>query len=193
MFLLEIMAISIGLGFLRRGTLRPLAQIRFRRLYLVFIALGIQVGIFSVWSEGLTRNAALKPALHLLSYFLIALVVWSNRQLPGFPLLGAGMLLNFLVISLNGGHMPANADNLAKIGYPEAAALLAGGQTVNNSVLLDSGTRLGYLSDIFYLPGPFPSPNIFSLGDVLIATGIFIFLQAAMRNTVTCGKQGGNM
>lgn len=193
MFLLEIAAVSVVIGFLRRGSLRPLGYLPFQRLYLIFAALAIQVAIFSYWPDALNGLAGLKPFFHLFSYALIAFVVWCNRRFRGFPLIGAGMLLNFAVIALNGGHMPANAANLAKIGYTEAAAMLAAGQTANNSVLLDAGTRLGCLSDIFYLPGPFPSPNIFSVGDVLIAAGIFFFIQTAMQNQAVCGKQGGNM
>lgn len=185
--MLEIMAVSVALGYLRRGSLRPLVQLPLRMLYLTFVALAIQAGIFSYWPDGLGDVQRLKPLLHLLSYALITFAVWFNRQIAGFSLIGAGMMLNFTVIALNGGHMPAIASNLAKIGYPEAAALLTSGQMVNNSVLLDSGTRLGFLGDIFYLPGPFPSPNVFSVGDIFIAAGIFLFLQIVMKSETVGG------
>ncbi|MBM3302525.1 MAG: DUF5317 family protein, partial [Deltaproteobacteria bacterium] len=36
------------------------------------------------------------------------------------------------------------------------------------------------LSDIFVLPPPFPLPTAFSLGDALIAGGVFLLLQKAV-------------
>ena len=95
------MAISIGLGPAPRPLLLPNSL---RRLYLVYCFRNSGRHLFRLSREA-DRNAALKPGLHLLSYFLI-IGHLVEPSLPGFPLLGAGMLLNFLVISLNGGHMP---------------------------------------------------------------------------------------
>jgi len=51
---------------------------------------------------------------------------------------------------------------------------------------------LWVLSDILVLPPPFPWPAAFSLGDLLIATGIVILLQGprAVGNTATTEALG---
>ncbi len=179
MFLLEITALSILVGYLRRGSLRPLADLPLRHLYLFPAALLLQVAIFSLDLPWLP--AEWQPWLHLSSYGLIVLALWLNRRIAGLPVVAAGMGANLAAIAANGGHMPVIPEHLARIGYPAVAQAIAAGETVNNSVLLTAGTKLKFLSDIFYLPGPFPSPNVFSWGDVLIAAGVFIFFQKAMK------------
>jgi hypothetical protein len=191
LFLLEIMVLSIIVGYLRRGSLTPLVGLPFRRLYLLFFAVGIQIAIFSLLPGVRWLPAVARPYLHLLSYGLVILALWFNCRIPGFWAIGVGMLMNLAVIAANGGHMPVIAANLSRIGYPEAADSLIAGQAVNNSILLQESTQLKQLADIFYLPGPFPSPNVFSLGDVVIAAGVFLFFQLAMKSKSESVDRGG--
>jgi hypothetical protein len=48
-------------------------------------------------------------------------------------------------------------------------------------VLPRDETRLWFLSDIFVVLPPFPIPSVFSPGDVLIAAGMFLLVQRALR------------
>jgi hypothetical protein len=41
-------------------------------------------------------------------------------------------------------------------------------------------TQLWLLSDIFVLPPPFPIPSVFSLGDMMIAAGVFLLVQRGL-------------
>ena len=38
----------------------------------------------------------------------------------------------------------------------------------------------GFLSDIFVIPPPFPIPSVFSVGDFLIALGMFWLVPSAL-------------
>lgn len=120
-------------------------------------------------------------ALLAASLVLFLAFVWVNRRLPGMPILFAGIALNGLVMLANGGWMPIS---------PETARHLAGGATVGISdlgqrfgakdVLLQTeDMRLPFLSDRFLLPDWSPYHVAFSLGDIILAIGVFWVLAGA--------------
>lgn len=103
-----------------------------------------------------------------------------NRRQNGMLILAGGLVLNLLVIVANGGFMPLSTETAAqlipgrllsglKVGSPLGAGskdiLLAPGQIV-----------FPWLADRFVLPGPFPYRFAFSIGDVFIGVGAFLFL-----------------
>jgi hypothetical protein len=86
-----------------------------------------------------------------------------------------GILLNTIVISLNGVVMPVDPSFL-----PEASreALLAGQGTHG---LMTSMTQLSFLADRFYLDIPGLQKQVFSVGDIVIDIGCFILVFKTMR------------
>lgn len=110
---------------------------------------------------------------------LLLLFAWLNRRQNAFWVLGTGLLLNLLVIVLNGGLMPTSPETLAKLRQDSSVAPWPIGSRVGGSkdVLLPTAKmRLPWLSDRFLLPAWFPFQAAFSLGDILIALGAFWFL-----------------
>ncbi len=98
-------------------------------------------------------------------------------------LIGLGLLLNFAVIMLNGGFMPITPEALIQTGYDSYAPQLETGYRVartKNIVMEPGEARLWFLSDILVLPRPFPIPSVVSVGDVVIAAGVFFFLREPM-------------
>ena len=81
------------------------------------------------------------------------------------PLVALGAALNLLVISVNGGVMPASPSALAGAGLP------VNEPGFQNSTAL-AEPRLAFLGDVFSLPVSWPLSNVFSVGDVLIALGV---------------------
>lgn len=180
-FLLVATGLSILFSLVTGGKMDNLARVPLRALYLGVVALLLQIATFSLTRFAGSSAALLNAGLHLLSYVLLGVLLWLNWRVPGFAVLGAGMVANLAVIAANKGQMPVVAANLARIGYPEAAVALQAGQIVNNAVLWQESTRLKWLGDIFCLPRPFPFPNVFSVGDVLIAVGVALFFWQSMR------------
>lgn len=154
----------------RWGWLAPLAFAM--QAYLIFFPADRAGGLLSARSLLLTA-----------SLMLLLVVVWQNRHLRGVKLIGLGLLLNFLVMAVNGGFMPIAPDTLAQIGYDGNASQLETGYIVGRTknVVVEPGeASLWFLSDIMVVPRPFPLPTALSVGDLLIVVGVFVFLREAM-------------
>jgi MFS family permease len=148
------------------GRLGALADLRFRRVWALLLALGLQVLIMRVVPEG---DTPFHRGAHLGSYALAAWFVVANRRIPGIWLIGLGGGLNLLAIAANGGVIPASASALEAIGYVPAS-----GEFTNSVALADP--NLAFLGDIFAVPPPFPFANVFSVGDLCIALGTAVAL-----------------
>lgn len=179
MFLLWAVLLGLLIGFLRRGSLANLAQLKLRGLWLILLALAIQLLIFPLGrAEPLVQVGT--SYLHLLSYLFLLAFIGLNRRYFEILIMGAGLALNLLVISLNHGYMPASATALRGAGLERVAEILEGGLHHGNTVLMGSETKLNFLGDIFYVPSFVPLANAFSLGDLLLALGIVLLLGRRM-------------
>jgi len=179
--MLYLVALLIGLliGFLRGGRLSHLTRLRLRWLWVVLVALVIQLLIFPLFSGAPLLLYATAP-LHLVSYGI--LIVWlagNLRLLPvGVLLLGAAC--NLVAVSSNGGYMPASATALERAGLGGLAEQLVDGQAVANVILMSPATKANALGDWFYLPEWIPFSTAFSIGDVLIMVGLAWLLARGM-------------
>jgi hypothetical protein len=155
------------------GRLMRLAELRIRFGWFALAALAMQVVIISVVPSG---SHALHVATHLVSYAVVAAVVVANLRLPYLWLIAVGGALNLTAIVANGGVMPASA-----------AALRAADRTPSGDAFANSAVQqhphLGFLGDVFAVPAPFPLANVFSVGDVCLVVGAFLFLHA------TCARR----
>lgn len=170
--------VSVVVGLLRRGRLMSLADFPFRQLPLVLVAFGLQVGL----SVAASRSVALGffgPLIHVATYTLLVMVIWANRDTPGFLTTGAGFALNLAAIVTNGGRMPVSEPALIQAGLFDLAAVLRAGDSYTHT-LATAATRLVWAADVFALPPPFPRPTVFSAGDVLIVVGLFAIIQWLM-------------
>jgi hypothetical protein len=110
------------------------------------------------------------------SYLLLILFVAANFRYTWIAVLGAGIILNYLVIAGNGGLMPVTPETLERTGgIPEGVET---GDWVPDSkdvMLQREETKLYPLSDRIVWDSLDPV-RAFSAGDVLIVVGLAIFL-----------------
>lgn len=175
MILLLALALAVGWALARGGQLRQLQSFSLRAPLIVGAAFLIQAGLIYVPAVESIGNSG-RVALLVFSYLLAGWFVWLNRRLPGMWLMGAGLWLNALVMLANGGYMPITYEALAAAGRLRLASSAETGTVVMSSkdILLPfAETRLALLSDVFVIPPPFPFSGVFSVGDVLIALGLF--------------------
>ena len=158
-----------------------MADLQIEHAWVVLVAIALQIPlVYMLVGESAIGGLSLSHLVLAGSYALLFWVVWVNRRLPGLPLVGLGMACNGLVMVLNGGWMPITAEAVARLEYPIEVPVgigpikLRGGKNV---LLPRSQTRLWWLSDVFIVGPPFPVVGAFSIGDVLVAAGIFWLLQ----------------
>jgi hypothetical protein len=148
---------------LARGRLTAFADLEIRRPWLAIAGIGVQILIISVIPGG---SAGFHEAVHMFSYGLLGAFAWSNRKIPGVPVIMVGGALNFIAIAANGGVMPAD---------PEIARHLADAEGFVNSGAM-SDPHLLFLGDVFATPESWPMYNVFSIGDVVILLGVVLVL-----------------
>lgn len=148
---------------LARGRLTQLADIKLRRAWLAPAGIGVQILIISVIPAG---SAGFHEAVHMLSYALLGAFAWSNRRIPGVPIIMVGGALNFIAIAANGGVMPAD---------PDIARHVAGAEGFVNSGAVQH-PHLLFLGDVFATPQSWPMYNVFSVGDCIIVLGVLTLL-----------------
>lgn len=177
-----LLAVAAGLlaGLARAGIQKkPYRAPELSWLWLVILAVTPQLLAFHNSATAGWFSDRWAAAILVLSQLALLGFVWANRRLAGVRIFGVGLLLNLLVIALNGGLMPL-APETAGLIFPEVppAHWVTGmrpGRSKN--IILPSGeTRLAFLSDVVLLPAWFPWTRALSPGDLLIALGIFWLL-----------------
>ncbi len=164
--LLAGLAIAPLLG----GRWSRLADLDIRWPVVFYVAIAFQIVAFPFSALPWRTPDRAGVVLWLVSYALFVIGVGRNLRVPGVPLVAVGMLSNLAAILANGGHMPA---------LP--AALRAAGlyfQQSRNSTAM-SMPHLPWLVDRWATPGWVPLGNVYSIGDVLIATGGVVFVLVA--------------
>lgn len=145
------------------GKLRRLAVLPLRHMWVVWLAIVLQIVVFEVLHS--TLPVLVSQGLHLLSYAIALSFLIINRHIPGALVIWIGASSNLLAIAANGGIMPASPAAWERAGLADVPA-----SQFENSNLVD-GARLGFLGDVFALPAGWPLANVFSIGDVVIALG----------------------
>lgn len=169
--LIETVILALFVSLISGGKLSRLGELVFREIWLVPLALLIQSAVYWAAVRGIGLGPSwVSPMLDTGSYFLLLFFTLRNRSLPGMRWLTLGILLNTLVIGLNGGVMPVDPSFL-----PETSRnILFEGQGTHG--LMTSSTQLGFLADQFYLDILGLRKQVFSVGDIFIDIGVFLLV-----------------
>ena len=122
---------------------------------MLFLGLGTQV-LF-----GLTSTP---PLALVASMILIAVFLFENRMISGVRLTLIGLLLNIVVIVANG-RMPVSGQAVQSMSLADVPL-----SDLRHGIA-DSGSFLSFLGDVIPAGG-----GVFSIGDILMAVGLFVFL-----------------
>ncbi len=169
-----VLVLSAVVGWLRGGRLKNLTDVRASAWWLLLVGLVMQL------VAGLLPASLSEASIVLVqaSAIPILAMIWINRSAPGMWIAGLGILMNFTVIAVNQG-MPV---------LPQAVEIAGG---ASNPVLdgrhipMTSATRLPFLGDLIPLPG-----SVISLGDVLLAVGLGVFIEEEMRRKPRLFRRG---
>lgn len=176
-----VLGAAVIVALLRGGKLSNFTDIRLSLWWLLLLGAAIQAAT-TVLPDDRSWSTGLAVSLILVSFLLLMIVIAANHSEVGMWIAGIGVLMNFVVIALNGG-MPVMAE-AARIAGAESADLAFDAK----HVLLDSDSRLVFLADV--IPLPFMR-QVVSIGDVLFAVGLGLFLEDQLRKPVRWFKHAG--
>ncbi|NCO66628.1 MAG: hypothetical protein COW32_03730 [Candidatus Aquicultor secundus] len=182
MFLVPFLALGIAIGYIQGGRMSALSQISLRYGSLVMMALAIQLTLFVC---GFTPYSSLPEGMvaNIVSYMLVIAFLLLNRQVKLIEVVAAGLTLNFLAIVSNGGYMPGPTVVFASSTLESAAS---------SAQVANAGSSLWFLGDTFTLPLFSSLSYAFSIGDILIALGMFAIIRGTMlehRAELTVAKE----
>lgn len=180
MVLLLGIAAGLLIGFIRsriKGI--PYQVPELSQIWLVLAAVIPQLLVFQIPLTAGWFSDTAAAAVLVISQLVLLIFIWFNRDKVGILILGLGLLLNLLVISLNGGLMPVAPETAAAL-YPDLPLstweLGTRPWWSKNILLRPEDTFLAWLSDSILLPGWFPWTRALSPGDVFIVLGAFWLL-----------------
>jgi len=157
---LEAIIISVIIGFIRRGSLRGFKRLNKLTALLFVVGLVIQymLGTLDQLAESNSLDLIMKYSkpIQILSYILIFIGIFTNIKFKSLWAVLVGYIFNFLSIATNNWIMP----NLI-------------GEEVE-------GAKLAVLGKTIQFFEPYPFPKVLSLGDLIIAFGIFSLIQEIM-------------
>jgi hypothetical protein len=161
--LLVVIALATVVALVRGGSLDHLAETEFRFGPLLLIALVAQFGL-DLWDPPWLNETG-DLAVLLVTNLAVAIFLFVNRHLPGLLLAAAGMLLNVIVITANGG-MPVSeqAAEIAQMPITEIG--------IKHELLTDQ-TRLPWIADVIPVP---VVHRVISAGDIFLMSGIALLV-----------------
>lgn len=160
--------VAVGVGLLAGGRLSGLSALRFRLVPAAVVGLLLQFLV----PPGIWAQVLLFASFILLTAFAVA-----NLKTPGFVLILAGILMNFLVIGINSG-MPVPAWSLERSDQIQELQYLIDHGGAKHHLATDDD-QLMFLADVIPLPSPIRQSV--SAGDVTAYAGVAYVIIAAMR------------
>lgn len=169
--------LALVVGFIRKGNLRGLAQLKLKWGWVFPLLLIVQIFTF-VYQNDIKMLGKASESIYMAVYIIGLLFLYLNRNHKGFMIIFIGVFLNFLVMVVNGGRMPVSEEAATVLDPMYIQALKDG--LYGKHVLLTDSTILGFLGDIIPLAPPYPRTQVISIGDVVMNIGAFLFIQYLM-------------
>jgi hypothetical protein len=169
--------IGLVVGLLTGGSLLGFSVVRFRLLWLMALAIGAQIVIFTrpvgTWEFVLDYGAY----IYMLTIVMTIVFMYYNLDVPGIKLIMIGALLNAATIFANLGYMPVSNEAMRISGLDERFERELDPDTatvevqLTNNKRMDETTRLEFLGDFIPVPYSPNGPTVISIGDIVIAIG----------------------
>lgn len=180
----ETITLSLLLGKLTGGKIRNIGNLYINGWYLFVISFLMEIISLFIASK---TNGNLSIIIennffyiHIFIYLLLIMGLMMNFREIGLRITLFGSTLNFLPLLLNNGKMPVSINALKHSKLYIQLSLLDEGRIMTHA-LADKGTKLWILGDIIPIPKPYFFPKIISIGDILIALGLFILIVTHMK------------
>lgn len=171
MFLSTILLALIA-GALAGGGVPRLANLGLRWSWLLVLAILLRLAPVLTQRLGILDDIPMGWAL-IAAYALVFVWLWGNWKVPGLQIAAVGIGANIAAVLLNAGKMPIWSAAFFAAGFTEAD--IAGDPfhfLLRAESIGDFVARGGLFGDVIPIPVPIIR-DVVSLGDVLLAIGIF--------------------
>jgi uncharacterized protein DUF5317 len=170
-----VIVLAIVAGLVAGGSIRRFTELRLRWWLLAPVGFALQAIPLPDGRHG--GDLAIRMTVFGVSYVLVLAFAIRNRRIAGVPLIVAGLLLNGLVVTANGG-MPVSRSAIVASGQADKLDLLVTDDDAKHHLLGPSDV-LTPLGDVIATPQPLG--EIVSVGDVLVYAGLLWLILAVMR------------
>ncbi len=175
---------GIIVGFVLKGKIVYLADLKLQGFPLVLISLAVQLAILATPLASLPWLIQNGNLVYVISMDVLIVGLLYNRGFGwSFWLIIIGTACNIIVIAQNQGAIPVDLNKLS-IAYGESVASLsekfAAHTELSYRTPLTPQSELGWMGDVIHIPLPFFNTNVYSIGDVLISIGLAAFVIKTM-------------
>lgn len=177
-------AIGIIVGFVLKGKITNLAELKLQGFSLILISLAVQLVILATplatW-PWFVQNGNL---IYMISMSVLLLGLLYNLQFGwSFWLICIGTACNIVVIAQNQGAIPVDLEKLSLATGDTVASMaqkFAEHSELSYRTPLTATSQLGWMGDVLYIPLPLFNSNVYSIGDVIISIGLGAFVVKTM-------------
>lgn len=187
----ESIIISLVAGKLRKGKILKIFDSKIKGWYLFIIAVILEFSSMYIYNENIyDLGAYINDYFMFIQgtvYMLVLVGLILNFRYKSLIIVFLGTILNLLVILINGGKIPVSIEALKYANLAGKIKLLEGGEILTQTISTEI-TKLAFLGDIIPIPYPNMMAKVISIGDIIIAIGIFVLIQKIMVNKNTFGN-----
>jgi hypothetical protein len=161
-------------------------------------ALAIQLALYNPPIDEQSWALGWGPWIYVATMLAVLVVLVRNglpvrRERAAWLVAAAGVGLNVLVVSANGGYMPQSpAARETLVGTVDTVTEASPSRHLANVVPLTSDTRLPWLGDIIPQPRWMPLANVISIGDLLLSGGIAWAVLGSALGSVRIDRRRGS-
>ncbi len=176
----EAVVLGVLIGWFRKGRIGYFLNYPFRGRYVALVALLIFVAPYILCYFGMCENIAIFPYV---SMVLCALIILANYKCLGMKILFVGLVLNLVIMGMNGFVMPIDTEKLVALGQTGFAQSIVNGEILNYRSLIGAQGISLIFGKVIALPSWYIHTVILSVGDVLSCIGIVLVVENAMVNS----------
>ncbi len=171
--------LSVVIGWIRGGTLRRFGGISLKTMWIFVLAFILQILLVLLGVNGTSIILNYIRPIYIVSYLLLFIGIVLNIKYRELIVILIGGLLNLFVFISNSGKIPVTVEGLRLAGLDNIANFVQAGK-MSLYIPLSEGVKYGFLGQIITIGQPYPYPQVLSIGDVIIALGLFVFIQGVM-------------
>jgi len=173
--------LAVIVGYMKGGKFIRLKNLEFKMLSPIIIALIFQYLLLIFSDNDLKIVGNYVEEIYLGSFILLFIGILLNIKTPSLWLVLIGAISNFVVFFMNGMKIPVAADALNLAGMNNTINSIENGQYKLYEIIA-SGTDYSLLGKVIAIDQVLPISGVFSIGDVLITLGLFVFIESHMND-----------